>query len=107
MWPTWPPRHSVMSWWRAIASRGGCPSKADEKGAGEYPLTRHSKYRAHRGACGKTQVVPQNRRTYGGGKSEMHVLPSTHGSRADVEPMAGLAVRSRALGAQVRGCAPT
>ena len=31
---------------------------------------------------------------------------STYGSRGDVEPMVGLAVRLRALGAQVRMCAP-
>jgi vancomycin aglycone glucosyltransferase len=36
----------------------------------------------------------------------MGVLLSTYGSRGDVEPMVGLAVRSRALGAEVRGCAP-
>ena len=36
----------------------------------------------------------------------MGVLLSTYGSRGNVEPMVGLAVRSRALGAEVRGCAP-
>jgi vancomycin aglycone glucosyltransferase len=36
----------------------------------------------------------------------MRVLLSTFGSRGDVEPMAGLAVRLRALGAEVRVCAP-
>jgi UDP:flavonoid glycosyltransferase YjiC (YdhE family) len=36
----------------------------------------------------------------------MRVLLSTHGSRGDVEPMAGLAVRLRELGAEVRVCAP-
>jgi hypothetical protein len=30
----------------------------------------------------------------------MRVLLSTYGSRGDVEPMVGLAVRSRALGAE-------
>ncbi|MFI1741198.1 glycosyltransferase [Streptomyces sioyaensis] len=34
------------------------------------------------------------------------MLLSTYGSRGDVEPMAGLAVRLRALGAEVRVCAP-
>jgi vancomycin aglycone glucosyltransferase len=29
---------------------------------------------------------------------------STYGSRGDVEPMVGLAVQSRALGAEVRVC---
>ena len=36
----------------------------------------------------------------------MRVLLSTYGSREDVEPLAGLAVRLRALGAEVRVCAP-
>ncbi|MFD0886343.1 glycosyltransferase, partial [Streptosporangium algeriense] len=36
----------------------------------------------------------------------MRVVLVTYGSRGDVEPMAGLAVRLRALGAEVRVCAP-
>ena len=36
----------------------------------------------------------------------MRVLLSTYGSRGDVEPMVGLAVWLRALGAEVRVCAP-
>ena len=36
----------------------------------------------------------------------MRVLLSSYGPRGDVEPMVGLAVRSRVLGAEVRGCAP-
>jgi vancomycin aglycone glucosyltransferase len=36
----------------------------------------------------------------------MWVLLTTYGSRGDVEPMAGLAVQSWALGAEVRACAP-
>ncbi|ARF53117.1 glycosyl transferase [Streptomyces gilvosporeus] len=36
----------------------------------------------------------------------MRVLLSTYGSRGDVEPLAGLAVQLRALGAEVRVCAP-
>ncbi|MCX5425367.1 glycosyltransferase [Streptomyces sp. NBC_00078] len=36
----------------------------------------------------------------------MRVLLSTWGSRGDVEPLAGLAVRLRELGAEVRVCAP-
>lgn len=36
----------------------------------------------------------------------MRVLLSTYGSRGDVEPLVGLAVRLRALGARVRVCAP-
>ncbi|MBT2490299.1 glycosyltransferase family 1 protein [Streptomyces sp. ISL-96] len=36
----------------------------------------------------------------------MRVLLSTYGSRGDVEPLVGLAVRLRALGVEVRVCAP-
>ncbi|TDD80443.1 glycosyltransferase [Actinomadura darangshiensis] len=36
----------------------------------------------------------------------MRFVLATYGSRGDVEPMAGLAVRLRALGARVRVCAP-
>jgi vancomycin aglycone glucosyltransferase len=36
----------------------------------------------------------------------MRVLLSTYGSHGDAEPMVGLAVRLRALGAEVRVCAP-
>jgi vancomycin aglycone glucosyltransferase len=36
----------------------------------------------------------------------MRVLLSTYRSRGDLEPMVGLAVRLRALGAEVRVCAP-
>jgi 3-(3-hydroxy-phenyl)propionate hydroxylase len=36
----------------------------------------------------------------------MRVLLSTYESHGDVEPMVGLAVRLRALGAEVRMCAP-
>jgi vancomycin aglycone glucosyltransferase len=36
----------------------------------------------------------------------MRVLLTTYGSRGDVEPMVGLVVRLRALGAEVRVCAP-
>jgi vancomycin aglycone glucosyltransferase len=40
------------------------------------------------------------------GDAEMRVLLSTYGGRGDVEPLVGLAVRLRELGAQVRVCAP-
>ena len=36
----------------------------------------------------------------------MQALVSTHGSRGDVEPVAGLAVQLRTLGAEVRVYAP-
>jgi hypothetical protein len=60
------------------------------------------------GACGKTWVGPQNRRpdqestkTWG---HDVRVL-STDGGRGD-GPLVGLAVRLRALGVEVRVCAP-
>ena len=36
----------------------------------------------------------------------MRLLLSTYESRGDVEPLAGLAVQLRTLGAEVRVCAP-
>ena len=54
--------------------------------------------------------MPQNPRPKaelrGAWGSFMRVLLSTYGSRGDVEPMLGLAVQLRALGAQVQVCAP-
>jgi vancomycin aglycone glucosyltransferase len=49
--------------------------------------------------------MPAEARTHENGSSEMRVLLSTYGSRGDVEPMVGLAVRLRALDAEVRVCA--
>jgi hypothetical protein len=46
---------------RAAASRGRCPYAANDKSE-ERATPRHSQRIAHGGACGKTQVVPQNRR---------------------------------------------
>jgi len=46
--------------------------------------------------------MPAEARTYGSEGSEMRMLLSTYGSRGDVEPMVGLAVRLRALGVKVR-----
>jgi hypothetical protein len=70
---------------RATASRGNCPSTADEKWGGEHPLTLHSEYRAHQGACGKTRVLPHTRRPkrqyWRNGRHEMRGLLSTYGSR--------------------------
>ena len=36
----------------------------------------------------------------------MRVLLTTYGGRGDVEPLVGLSVRLRALGAEVQVCAP-
>jgi vancomycin aglycone glucosyltransferase len=49
--------------------------------------------------------MPAEARTYGNGSSEMRVLLSTYESHGDLEPMVGLDVR--ALGAEVRRCAPS
>src|SRR5499433_2346717 len=94
---------------RVGATQGGCPSTADdqEKGRASTPL--HFQSIAHRGTCGKTRVVPHNRRP--GPKStewgrEMRVLLSTYDSRGGVEPLVALAVRLQALGAEVLVCAP-
>jgi vancomycin aglycone glucosyltransferase len=40
------------------------------------------------------------------GVAGMRVVLSTYGSRGDVEPRVALAVQLRALGAEVRVCAP-
>jgi hypothetical protein len=71
------------------------------------PLTSlHLQFTPHRGAYGKPRVVPHNgrpqARTYGNGRSELRVCCCRRGSRGDVEPMVGLAVQLRALGAE--GC---
>jgi vancomycin aglycone glucosyltransferase len=50
----------------------------------------------------RTDEVPDPRRRGRG----MRVLLSTYGTRGDVEPLVALAVRLRALGAQVRMCTP-
>ena len=50
--------------------------------------------------------MPAEARTYGNGSSKMRVLLLTYGSRGDVGPMVGLAVRLRALGAEMPVCAP-
>jgi hypothetical protein len=81
----------------------------DEKGK-ELRAPCHSQCIAHRGACGKTRVVRQNLRPKPE-PAEIRELRSTCAlvdvwvSR-DVEPPVGLAVRLRALGAEVRVCAP-
>jgi UDP:flavonoid glycosyltransferase YjiC (YdhE family) len=74
------------------------------------PTPFHSQHIAHRGPCGKTRVVPQNLRP----KPEPAEIRDSRSTCAlvdvwvsrDVEPPVGLAVRLRALGAEVRVCAP-
>lgn len=90
---------------RVAASRGGSSVHSGRKGNAGYPLPSTPNYTAQR-ACGKPRVVLYNRRpmarTYGNASGEMRVLSSTYGSRGNGEPMVGLAVRLRALGAE--GC---
>jgi hypothetical protein len=70
----------------------------------------HSQCIAHRGACGKTQVVLQNLQP----KPEPAEIRGSRSTCAvvdvwvsrGVEPPVGLAVRLRALGAEVWVCAP-
>src|SRR5580704_5999711 len=91
---------------RRFARRLSVPSGRQRQG----DLTPCHFYRiADWGACGKTRVVLQNRRpdqertkTWG---HDVRVWLSTYGGRG-AEPLVGLAVRLRALGAEVRVCAP-
>ena len=55
------------------------------------------------GACCIIAARCGNRQKRG---DEMRVVLSSYGSRGNVEPRAGLAARLRALGAEVRVCAP-
>src|SRR5215468_12411418 len=86
-----------------------CPSTADDQGKGEYPLLPNlNVYRtgglaARPGSCRRIAGRGQGLRRW---ERDMRVLLSTYGGRGDVEPLVGLAVRLRALGAQVRVCAP-
>ncbi len=60
-------------------------------------------------ACGKTRVVPQNgqpRTESTKRESRNACVVLTCDSRGGVEPLLGLAVRLRALGSEVRVCAP-
>src|SRR6266508_4808831 len=64
---------------------------------------------AHQGACGKTRILPQNRRPrpvpaeWG---FDVRVSLSMYGGRGGVEPLVGLAVWLGALEAQVRCAGP-
>ena len=49
---------------------------------------------------GRAASLPAETSTYSNGRSEMPVLLTTYGSRGDIEPLVGLAVRVRARGAQ-------
>ncbi len=78
--------------------------------ARRLPTPCHSQHIAHRGPCGKTRVVLHNLRP----KPEPAEIRDSRSTRAlvdvwvsrGVEPPVGLAVRLRALGVEVRVCAP-
>jgi hypothetical protein len=94
---------------RAAASRRACPSTADDKGKGKYPLLPLSTYNAPgdlRQDPGRAAESPAEARTSGNGGRDVRVLSSTSDSCGDVEPLVGLAVRLRALGAELRVCVP-
>ncbi len=79
------------------------------RGTEQYALLPLSTYSAPgdlRQGPGRAGGSLAEARTYGNGSREMRVLLSTYGSRGDVEPLVGLAVRLRALGAEARVCAP-
>ncbi len=89
--------------------QGGCPSIADDKGKGEtnsFPFLTYSAPGGLRQDPGRDAELPAEARTCGNGGHDVRVLLSTYGGRGDVEPLVGLAVRLRALGAEVRVCAP-
>ena len=108
-WPGCPGSARAATCATICAAASACRRRATARSTrGNNPF--HLQHIAHRGACGKTRVVPQNDwpkpEPADIGGSEMRVLLWTWGSRGDVEPMLGFAVALRALGAEVRMCAP-
>src|SRR6185295_1022310 len=69
-------------------------------------LPRRAENIPHPGACRKARGVPQHRRPCRYRSRDMRVLLTTFGSRGDVQPLLGLGVALRALGADARVCAP-
>ncbi|MFF1655068.1 glycosyltransferase [Streptomyces sp. NPDC058255] len=70
------------------------------------PLSTYSAPGGLRQGPGGAAESPAEAGICGTGSREVRVLLSTYGSRGDVEPLVGLAVELRALGAEVRVCAP-
>jgi hypothetical protein len=107
---------------RAMANQASGPSRTyvvcdDGVVVGYYALASHAVAavaatgRVRRNMPDPVPVVALGRlavlRTHQGKRlGQMRVVLSTYGSRGDVEPMAGLAVQLRTLGAEVRVCAP-
>ena len=69
--------------------------------ARSFPLPIHSAPGGLTQAPRSCRRIPAEASTYGDGRREVSALSSTYGPRGDVEPMAGLAVRLRALGAEL------
>ena len=93
-----------------LSGKMACPPAANDQGEMEStyssPLSIYSAPGGLRQDPGHAVKSPAGARTCGNGSREVRVLLSTYGSRGDVGPMAGLAVRLQALGAEVRVCAP-
>jgi hypothetical protein len=97
---------------RAAASREACQFQRTAKGKGKgkeisllatLNVFRTGGLAARPGSWRRIVGRGYNLRKWG---HDVRVLLSTYGGRGDVEPVVGLAVRLRALGAQVRVCAP-
>ena len=86
------------------AAAGGQKKRQGDRA--RLPLSTYSASGGLRQDPGRAAESSAEARTCGNGSREVRVLLSTYGSRGDVEPMVGLAVQLRALGAEVRVCAP-
>jgi hypothetical protein len=99
----------IMAQGKHFLTVGWKPGRGRPRHGKESTRSFHSQHIAHRGTCGKTRVVPQNRWPRPE-PAEMGVAKCVcccpRMGRGDVEPMVGLAVRLRALGAEVRVRAP-
>jgi len=85
-----PPREEVVRPQRTMKGKGTTHS---------FPLSTYSALGGLRQDPGRAVKSPAGARTCGNGSREMRVLLSAYGSRGDVEPVAGLAVRSTSGGA--------
>jgi len=74
------------------------------EGTNPFPLSIYSAPGGLRQGPGGAAQLPAEARTCGNGSRELRVLLSTYGSRGDVEPLVGLVVQLKALGAEVRVC---
>src|ERR1700704_575038 len=102
-----------MRWPRSTTATlrrcGRSSTRLRNDGLGGYaplPLSTYSAQGGLRQDPGDAPKWLAEARTCGNGVAKMRVLLSTWGSRGDVEPLLGLAVALRALGAEVRMCAP-